>query len=119
MEWKYRGGGMSPDVSNFVQWRRVKSSSDRSAVKGAGRLLDSILPPNTYSLSPTIVVVAPTSGCGSLPVVLCTLHINPDKCAEGVAVPTAGPPVWVLGWPRFGDGPADSGPVLFGVRLSF
>jgi hypothetical protein len=119
MEWKYRGGGISPDVSNFVQWRRIKSSSYRSAVRGAGLLLDSILPPNTYSLSPTMVVVAPTNGCGSLPVVLCTLHINPDKCADGVAVPTAGPPVWGLDWPRFGDGPADSGPVLFGVKLSF
>src|SRR5690242_13444884 len=66
-----------------------------------------------------MVVVAPTRGCGSLPVVRCTLHINPDRWADGVAVPTAGPPVWGLDWPMLGDGPADSGPVLLGVKLSF
>jgi hypothetical protein len=106
---------MSPEVSNFVQWRRIRSNSYRSAVKGAGLLRDNILPPNTYSLSPKTVVVAPTRGCGSRPVVLCTLHINPDRWAEGVAVPAA---ACVLDWPILGDGPADSGPVLLGVRLS-
>lgn len=109
---------MSPVVSSFVQWRRIKSSSYRSAVNGAGLLLDNILPPNTYSLSPRTVVVAPTNGCGSLPVVLCTLHISPDKCAEGVDVPTAAPPPPGLDWLIFGDGPADTWPVLLGVRLS-
>src|SRR5690349_2684462 len=101
---------MSPAVTSLVQWRRIRSSSYRSAVSGAGLLLDNILPPNTYSLSPRMVVVAPTSGCGSLPVVRCTLHMSPDRCADGVAVPTAVPPVWVRDWPILGDGPADSGP---------
>jgi hypothetical protein len=52
---------MSPVVSTFVQCRRIRSSSYKSEVKD-GLVLDSILPPNTKSLSPKIVVVAPTRG---------------------------------------------------------
>ena len=81
--WKYLGAGMSPVVSSFVQYRLMRSSSYKSAVNG-GLRLDSTRPPNTYNLSPRIVVVAPTRPCGSLPVALCTLHTKPDRFVDPV-----------------------------------
>jgi hypothetical protein len=71
-------------------------------------------------LSPKIVVVAPTNGYGSRPVVRWTLHMRPERCCdEPVGVPTVFPllPPAERGWA--GEGPADGGPLLLGVKTSF
>ena len=83
---------MSPVVETLVQSRRIRSNSNMSEVK-CGRFLDSIRPPKTYSLSPRIVVVAPTNACGSFPVHLCTLHTKPER----FVVPLAVAGVWLPG----------------------
>ncbi len=69
--------GFRPDGANHGFPQRYLSA-DRGAepvgaawdeVREAGRLRERIRPPKTYNLSPKMVVVAPTSGCGSRPVV--------------------------------------------------
>lgn len=71
-----------------------------------------------------MVVVAPTKGCGSLPVVRCTLHSRPDAGEDppgAATLPPEPPEVLVVDVDAFtcGDGPAEVGPMLLGVRLSF
>jgi hypothetical protein len=60
--------------------------------------------------------VAPTNGCGSFPVVRCTLHMSPDKWVdEPPGVPTLASPA-ERGCA--GEGAADGGPALLGVMIS-
>jgi hypothetical protein len=98
----------------------MRSNSYKSEVK-TGCDLDKILPPKTYNLSPRIVVVAPTNGWGSLPVVRCTLHNNPERWVEGGGALEGGilaPPA-DRGPATAGERPAEAGPVLLGVIKSF